>query len=80
MAEIERRYETITLTRRLKMPGIMDTMTEQVPEVLEALAAIERKLDKRMAQMGGDDWRIVSHALAIQNGILIANFIVTRQS
>jgi len=37
-------YKMIVLTRRLKTPGVLETMSEQVPEVMEAFAEIHTKL------------------------------------
>jgi hypothetical protein len=69
-------YRFIVLSRRLKMPGVVDTMSEQIPGVTEALAKIESRLGPRIAALGDGDWQIVSHAHSIANGILIASFVV----
>jgi len=76
MAERLPNHRIIVLSRRLKMPGVLDTMSEQIPEVTEALAKIEARLGSRIAALGDGDWQIVSHAHSIFNGILIVSFIV----
>jgi len=40
VAENNPDYKMIVLTRRLKTPGVLETMSEQVPEVKEAFAEI----------------------------------------
>ena len=69
-------YRIIVLSRRLKMPGVLDTMSEQIPEVTEALAKIDARLGPRIAALGEGDWQIISHAHSISNGILIVTFIL----
>jgi hypothetical protein len=69
-------YRIIVLSRRLKLPGVVDTMSEQIPGVTEALAKIESRLGPRIDALGEGDWQIISHAHSISNGILIASFVV----
>jgi hypothetical protein len=68
-------YRIIVLSRRLKILGVLDTMSEQIPEVTDALAIIESQLEPRIAALGDGDWQIISHAHSISNGILIASFL-----
>lgn len=58
------------------MPGILDTMSQQIPEVTEALTKIESSLGPRIEALGDGDWQIVSHAHSILNGIFITSFVV----
>jgi hypothetical protein len=69
-------YKLIVLTRRIKVPGILETMSEQVPEVKIAFSEIEGMLRKRMEGLGEAQWRVVSHAQNIHNGILIVSFML----
>ncbi len=71
-----KRYKLIMLTRRIKMPGIVETMSEQVPEVRIAFGEIEEMLAKRLDSFAPDEWRIISHAQNIHNGILIVTFML----
>ena len=77
MAEKSPEYKTIVLTRRLKTPGVLETMSEQVPEVMEAFAEIHTKLIKRIEILGEGDWQVVSHSHSIYNGILVVSFLVS---
>jgi hypothetical protein len=66
----------IVLTRRVKTPGVIETMSDQVPEVKEAFAEIQAKLLPRIEMLGEGDWRVVSHSHTIYNEILIVSFLV----
>lgn len=76
MSEDESQYKLIVLTRRIKMPGIVETMSEQVPEVRIAFSEIETMLEKRLESLGRENWRVVSHAQDIYNGVLIVTFVL----
>jgi hypothetical protein len=76
MLNEESPYKVIVLTRRIKQPGIVETMSEQVPEVKIAFSEIDETLKKRLESLGATNWRIVSHAQNIYNGILIVSFVL----
>ena len=77
MPEKNSNYKMIVLTRRLKSPGIVETMSEQVPDVRQAFAEIHAKLNERLEFFGEGDWKVVSHSHNIYNGILIVSFLVS---
>jgi len=77
VAEKNPEYKTIVLTRRLKTPGVLETMSEQVPEVMEAFADIHTKLIQRIEMLGEGDWHVVSHSHSIYNGILVVSYMVS---
>jgi hypothetical protein len=70
------KYKLIVLTRRLHSPGVLETMSEQVPEVRGAFSELQKRLDSRMNQLGEDEWTIVSHSHNIYNSILILSVLV----
>jgi len=70
-------YKTIVLTRRLKTPGVLETMSEQVPEVKEAFAEIHAKLIQRVEMLGEGDWQVVSHSHNVYNGILVVSYLIS---
>jgi hypothetical protein len=76
MSETASKYKMVVLTRRIKMPGIVETMSEQVPEVRIAFAELGEMLKKRMRDLGEANWRVVSHAQNIHNGILIVSILL----
>lgn len=78
MSNVGLRYKSIVLTRRIKSPGVLETMTEQVPEVHSAFAALEEQLHRRLAHLGSEEWEVVSHSHNIYNGILIMSVMVQR--
>ncbi|MBE9479396.1 MAG: hypothetical protein IMY80_05470 [Chloroflexi bacterium] len=77
MAENNPEYKMIVLTRRLKTPGVLETMSEQVPEVKVAFSEIQTKLRQRIETLGEGDWQVVSHSHNIYNGILVVSFMVS---
>jgi hypothetical protein len=58
------------------MPGIVDTMSEQVPEVKIAFSEIEEMMIERIKGLGETGWQVVSHAQNIHNGILIVSIFL----
>ena len=76
MSSEENTYKFVVLTRRIKLPGIVETMSEQVPEVKIAFSEIEEMLHKRLDNYGREKWRVVSHAQNIHNGILVVTFVL----
>jgi hypothetical protein len=71
-------YRFITLTRRLKMLGVVDTMTDQMPEVVEAMEHMQAKLNERLSVPESEGWRALSHGQSIYNGILIISVLLAR--
>ena len=71
-------YKSFVITRRLKMPGIVETMSEQLPEVQEAFRELEGQLLKRMISYGVEGWRIISHSHSVYNNILIVSVLLSR--
>jgi len=71
-------YRTFIVTRRLKMQGVVETMSEQVPEVREAFQELEGQLLQRMEAYSAEGWRINSHSHSIYNGILIVSVLLDR--
>ncbi len=69
-------YKMIVLTRRIKVPGIVETMSEQVPEVRIAFAEIDEMFQDRVKALGEGEWRVISHAHNIHNGILIVSYLL----
>ena len=76
MSSEESVYKFVVLTRRIKLPGIVETMSEQVPEVKIAFSEIEEMLQKRLESYGREKWRVISHAQNIHNGILVVTFVL----
>jgi hypothetical protein len=76
MSSEEKPYKLLVLTKRIKQPGIVETMSEQVPEVKIAFSEIDETLKKRLESLGDTNWRVTSHAHNIYNGILIVSFIL----
>jgi hypothetical protein len=69
-------YKLLVLTRRIKMLGIVETMSEQVPEVKIAFTEIEQMLSERLKLLGELKWRVISHSHNIENGILVVSVML----
>jgi hypothetical protein len=72
----KQRFKTIVLTHRLKSPGVLETMSEQVPEVRSAFNDLDDKLQSRLEHLGSEEWHVVSHSHNIYNGILIMSVLL----
>ena len=68
----------LVLTRRLKLPGLLETMTDQAPEMRRVFAKIEGDLAPAMNALDGGGWSIVSHSVAVHNELVVASFLLTR--
>jgi hypothetical protein len=79
VASPDQKYKMIVLTRRLKSPGVLETMSEQVPEVHGAFAYLQEQLFRRLDRMSAEEWTIISHGHNIYNGILILSVLVRRE-
>lgn len=71
-------YRMLVLTHRLKMPGLLETMTDQAPEIRRVMAEIEKDLGPAMEALDGGPWVVDSHDVSIYNGLVIASFLLHR--
>lgn len=77
-AAVDVEYRVLCLTRRLKMPGLLETMTDQAPEVRRVMAQIEEDLAPSIAALDGGGWEVISHSITVYNGLVIATFLLRR--
>ena len=71
-------HRMLVLTARLKVPGLLETMTDQAPEVRRVMAKIEADLGPSIAALDGGGWSVNSHSVALYNGLVIASFLLSR--
>lgn len=73
-------YRMIVLSRRLRVPGLLETMADQLPEIRHALKGlVSEELGPAIAALdGGANWAVHSHSVTVHNGLLIATFLVFR--
>ena len=71
-------YKVIVLTQRLKVPGLLETMTDQAPELRRVMGKIEDDLGTSMAALDGGGWSINSHSVTVYNGLVIASILLSR--
>ncbi len=75
-------YRMIVLSRRLRIPGLLQTMADQLPEIRHALKGlVAEELSPAIAALdGGGNWAVHSHSVTVHNGLLIATFLVFRSA
>lgn len=78
MAEDARRFQWLVLARRLRTPGLLETMSDQVPEVRAAFRDLETQANERLEALGKAGWRPISHAQDMDNGILYVSVLLER--
>ncbi len=78
MTGLSETYKTLVFTHRLKMQAVVETMSEQVPEVRTAFAEIDDAIHRRLDQSADEGWQLVSHSHSIYNGILIVSVMIKR--
>ena len=71
-------YRMLVLTRRLKLPGLLETMTDQAPEIQRTMGKIEADLSENLVTLDGGGWEVISHSVTIHNGLVIASFVLNR--
>jgi len=71
-------YRMLVLTHRLKMPGLLETMADQAPEIRRVMAKIEDDLAPAMESLEDGPWAVNSHSVSIYNGLVIATFLLRR--
>jgi hypothetical protein len=68
----------IVLAKRLRFQGLLETMTDQTPEIRKVVDEITSELPQELAKLDGDGWHVTSHSVTIYNGLVIATFYVSR--
>jgi hypothetical protein len=71
-------YRVVVLTHRLKVPGVLETMADQAPELRSAMSKIVSELTPAISRLGGSGWTVNSHSITVHNELLIASFLVCR--
>lgn len=71
-------FNMLVLTRRLRVPGVLETMNDQAPEIRSVMEKIAADLGPELARLDGGGWTVNSHSVAIHNGLVIATFLVSR--
>ena len=71
-------YRMLVLTHRLKMPGLLETMADQAPEIRRVMAEIEKDLGPAMEALDDGPWAVSSHDISIYNGLVVASFLLGR--
>jgi hypothetical protein len=71
-------YRVIVLTHRLKVPGVLETMADQAPELRNAMSKAVSELTPAISRLGGNGWTVNSHSITVHNELLIASFLVCR--
>jgi hypothetical protein len=80
MAQQENEYRMVVLSRRLRIPGLLESLSDQVPEIRTALdGLVTEELGPALAELNGHGhWAVHSHSVTVHNGLLLASFLVFR--
>ncbi len=71
-------YRFLVRIERLRVPGLVDTLTSQTPEVTRGLEGLAEKALAEVQALGKDGWRLVSHSVAFSAGLAILTVILAR--
>jgi hypothetical protein len=71
-------FRLVVRVERLRVPGLVDTLTSQVPEVSRALEVMAQKAFEEVQDMGKEGWRLVSHSVAFTAGLAILTLTLAR--
>jgi hypothetical protein len=76
----ENEYRMVVLSRRLRIPGVLESLSDQVPEIRTALdSLVTEELGPALAELNGNGhWAVHSHSVTVHNGLLLASFLVFR--
>ena len=78
MTEAPLEYRTIVLTERLRLPGVLDSMTDQTPELHRVIEKISTRLAHEIESLNGGGWTVNSHSVTSLNGLFVASFLMCR--
>jgi hypothetical protein len=79
MTSAGREYRFLVRTRRLVVPGLLDTWSDHGPAVQTAMDKIAVELKEKMDELDGEGWTIVSHSAMVHGGLIIASFLLSRE-
>ena len=77
MTDPDPKHKLLVLTTRLKVASVVETLTEQSPEVEEAIGKTEEKLKRELADLD-DGWRVQSHSVSFYSGLIVTTFLLVR--
>ena len=79
MADRKPEHRFLVMTRRLLVPGVLDTLSDQAPAVEEAMAKFLEKLTPALDTMDGGGWEVVSHSVTFHSGLIVGTFLLERE-
>lgn len=71
-------HRMIVLCGRLRFNHVLETMSDQAPQIQKVVAETTAGLDSKLEALDGGGWRVKSHSLTIHNGLIIITFLVER--
>jgi hypothetical protein len=71
-------YRFLVRIERLRVPGLVDTLASQAPEVTRGLELMAEKAFVEVQGLGKDGWRLVSHSVAFTAGLAILTLTLAR--
>jgi hypothetical protein len=78
MATPTEEYRLLVRIERLRIPGLVDTMTNQAPDIARTLEGLAEKSLAEAQAMGQDGWRVASHSLGFTAGLAVLTLVLAR--
>lgn len=73
-------YRFVVKTRRFTVPGVLETLSDQSPLVRAELNKMGDDLPDTLRSLDGGGWRIQSHSVAFYSGLIVATFLIYRET
>jgi len=71
-------YRFLVRIERLRVPGLVDTLTSQAPDVAHGLEVMAEKALGEVQALGNDGWRLASHSVAFTAGLAVLTLVLVR--
>ncbi|HET7009366.1 MAG TPA: hypothetical protein VFI11_01205 [Anaerolineales bacterium] len=71
-------YRLLVHFERIRIPGLVDTMSSQAPEIVRAVDVLAEKSLKSAQEMGKEGWRLVSHSVDFTAGMAVMTLTLAR--
>jgi hypothetical protein len=71
-------YRFLVKTKRMIVPGVLDTLSDQGPIIQSALDEIAPAPSDNLASLDGGRWTVISHSASFYSGLLVITFLLGR--
>lgn len=71
-------HRLIVRIERLRTPGLVDTLSNQAPDVARGLEQLAESAFSDLRALEAEGWRLASHSLGFTAGLAVLTLIVSR--